>query len=376
MSLPFGGKKKRYSAAQAAALSTFGETAFSLDDGDTLSPEELRTLDSYAWLSAFDDTKNNLSMRMSNATTRSVLESYHQNWQRPRMRPPSQETMVRRLSRLSHLSLKKEAPQLEPASSPRYPPRMHKNNEAGRKGSTLTLYTTDDVSISSSSSSSIISSSSRLPTSSSSQRFSPIPEHTKILATDTSVETERANVNTEMESTKIFERQVQDLSTPSHHHHHHTTENLIPPVLAASCEALTDDTVDPDSVQVVTVTRPHSSSLSSIHRSPSTASLTTGSTNSVSTQNIVSPANRLSFYSYADVVHVASADTYPDASNSPQSPISPVSPPHLPTETSSIVVTTLADAIRQHAMLEHELALEQDRVERKEQDDIKEELSL
>ncbi|KAK9365242.1 hypothetical protein V1509DRAFT_571392 [Lipomyces kononenkoae] len=126
-------------------------------------------------------------------------------------------------------------------------------------------------------------------------------------------------------SSMIFERHVQDpvLSSsgvPSHHH----SENLIPPVLAASCEALTDESVDPDEVEVVSITRPYSNS---IHRTNSALSLASiassvpslppmspksSSSAALSTGPPPGAANtthRLSFYTYADVVHDAMVPT-------------------------------------------------------------------
>ncbi|KAK9354734.1 hypothetical protein V1523DRAFT_120762 [Lipomyces doorenjongii] len=139
---------------------------------------------------------------------------------------------------------------------------------------------------------------------------SPIPSSPRVSSPDSSM---------------IFERQVQDpvltaSGVPSHHH----SENLIPPVLAASCEALTDESVDPEDVEVVSVTRPYSNS---IHRTNSAVSLASIASSAASFQAVspksssstatsTAPAptsssstHRLSFYTYADVVHDALVPT-------------------------------------------------------------------
>ncbi|KAK9318624.1 hypothetical protein V1522DRAFT_274521 [Lipomyces starkeyi] len=139
---------------------------------------------------------------------------------------------------------------------------------------------------------------------------SPIPSSPRVSSPDSSM---------------IFERQVQDpiltaSGVPSHHH----SENLIPPVLAASCEALTDESVDPEDVEVVSVARPYSNS---IHRTNSAVSLASIASSAPSFQAVspkssssTSPStappptsssstHRLSFYTYADVVHDAMAPT-------------------------------------------------------------------
>ncbi|KAJ8102830.1 hypothetical protein POJ06DRAFT_56709 [Lipomyces tetrasporus] len=133
-------------------------------------------------------------------------------------------------------------------------------------------------------------------------------------------------------SSMIFERQVQDpvltaSDVPSHHH----SENLIPPVLAASCEALTDESVDPDEVEVVSVARPYSNSIHRTNSSVSLASLASMAPSfqpvSSKSSSLTSPSSappptsgssthRLSFYTYADVVHDALA---PADENLPQS---------------------------------------------------------
>lgn len=66
-------------------------------------------------------------------------------------------------------------------------------------------------------------------------------------------------------SSLIFERSVQDFGSPvdqkipTHYH----SENFIPPVLEASCNAITDRTVDPEAVEVISV-RPRHMSISPI----------------------------------------------------------------------------------------------------------------
>ncbi|KAK7203056.1 hypothetical protein BZA70DRAFT_80287 [Myxozyma melibiosi] len=191
-------------------------------------------------------------------------------------------------------------------------------------------------------------------------------------------------------SSMIFERQVQQdaASTsagsscgaiPTHHH----SSNLIPPVLTASCEVLTNEQTDPDQVEVVSVSR------SSLHRSNSNASLTSmGSialsmqpvsptasvknystpnnytTNDSNEENMInsndnsSPTvqHRLSFYSFVDVIN---SDCSPGLSSSPSSPTvdsskstksvvdSTIEDSSLRTPSSPVVmVTTLGEAIR------------------------------
>ncbi|KAK9390464.1 hypothetical protein V1515DRAFT_21658 [Lipomyces mesembrius] len=127
------------------------------------------------------------------------------------------------------------------------------------------------------------------------------------------------------DSSMIFERQVQDpvltaSDVPSHHH----SENLIPPVLAASCEALTDESVDPEDVEVVSVARPYSNSIHRTNSAVSLASIASSaasflavspkSSSSTATSTAPPPTSgssthRLSFYTYADVVHDALAPT-------------------------------------------------------------------
>ncbi|KAK9240378.1 hypothetical protein V1525DRAFT_228807 [Lipomyces kononenkoae] len=189
-------------------------------------------------------------------------------------------------------------------------------------------------------------------------------------------------------SSMIFERHVQDpVLTPSGVPSHHHSENLIPPVLAASCEALTDESVDPDEVEVVSITRPYSNS---IHRTNSALSLASiassvpslppmspksSSSAALSTGPAPAAANtthRLSFYTYADVVHDAMAPTdeqlpsplelpTPDANashralfpsstdtNAESEVSSPVIPDsaHVNGQQQYVTVTTLGEAIR------------------------------
>ncbi|KAK9378019.1 uncharacterized protein V2V93DRAFT_376997 [Kockiozyma suomiensis] len=143
-------------------------------------------------------------------------------------------------------------------------------------------------------------------------------------SSDTMSVAEPSESSMSLASSMIFERQVQDpaLSSdgiPSHHQN----ANLIPPVLTASCEVLVDDNTNPEQVEVVSFTRPASikrsnsnTSLASLastalslqdRSSTAYATLTnnSGSCYSAATSTSVSGATqqRLSFYSYADVLN-------------------------------------------------------------------------
>ncbi|MCJ1475165.1 hypothetical protein MMC13_003825 [Lambiella insularis] len=159
-------------------------------------------------------------------------------------------------------------------------------------------------------------------------------------------------------SSQIFERNVQEdglgLTASPAIPAHFTTENHIPPVLDASSMAITDDHLDPDSVEIV------------MHSAHQPAAVTvTGSGTSEAAGNswpedlVAHPDNedaasnygaldsadvrRLSFISFADVVHAEHADhtslrdsvllsslpslTSPGGPRSPSPVRSPVSPP-------------------------------------------------
>ncbi|KAK9377064.1 uncharacterized protein V1513DRAFT_166261 [Lipomyces chichibuensis] len=174
---------------------------------------------------------------------------------------------------------------------------------------------------------------------------SPIPSSPRVSSPDSSM---------------IFERQVQDpvltvSGVPSHHH----SENLIPPVLAASCEALTDESVDPEDVEVVSVARPYSNS---IHRTNSAVSLASIASSAPSFQAVSpksssstapstappptssSSTHRLSFYTYADVVHDAMTSTDEKLhSPSPDLAMQDGKAPHSPLFLSSIDANAATD---------------------------------
>ncbi|KAK9447817.1 uncharacterized protein V1518DRAFT_434651 [Limtongia smithiae] len=160
------------------------------------------------------------------------------------------------------------------------------------------------------------------------------------------------------ESSMIFERQVQDqLLSPDAVPSHHYNANMIPPVLAASCEILTDSAANFDRVEVISITR--SSRANSMHKSNSSVSLASLQVSSPSISPMLSPhapslppidtQHRLSFCSYSDVVQYSlerdgvgtpgdDAETlngYGDGSPS----VMQSSPPQL-------TVTTLGDTIR------------------------------
>ncbi|KAJ0417214.1 hypothetical protein BJY00DRAFT_211740 [Aspergillus carlsbadensis] len=119
----------------------------------------------------------------------------------------------------------------------------------------------------------------------------------------------------------IFERNVQEdillpqtsPSIPSHIR----TENYIPPVLEASSVAITDDALDPDSVEIVThnIHQPAMGCAASTEQppqSPCSDGANTGNTEELP-PTIQNPdpndVRRLSFISFADVVNAENAET-------------------------------------------------------------------
>ncbi|KAI9789115.1 MAG: hypothetical protein M1816_006365 [Peltula sp. TS41687] len=124
-------------------------------------------------------------------------------------------------------------------------------------------------------------------------------------------------------SSQIFERDVQEATltaptspgVPSHI----TTENHIPPVLEASSLAITDDHLDPDEVKIVThashqpaaltVTGP-SSIEASVHTLPDEPMIFLDKEDAASVygHQDVNDVRRLSFISFADVVHAEHAE--------------------------------------------------------------------
>ncbi|KAL4783963.1 hypothetical protein BJX76DRAFT_239641 [Aspergillus varians] len=131
----------------------------------------------------------------------------------------------------------------------------------------------------------------------------------------------------------IFERSVQEdillpqtsPSIPSHIR----TENHIPPVLEASSEAITDNKLDPDSVEIVThnIHHPAVNGVPAAQPlqspSPDTAAMDIRDTEELPLTSQSSDPNdvrRLSFISFADVVNSENAETgeYPSGNDSIQ----------------------------------------------------------
>lgn len=133
-------------------------------------------------------------------------------------------------------------------------------------------------------------------------------------------------------SSQIFERSVQDDIVPAQASpsipSHIITENHIPPILEASSAAITDDRLDPDSVEIIT---------HSIHQPAAVTVTGTGTsdqsmasswhedagTHSVETEDLASnygaldsaDIRRLSFISFADVVNAEHAENGESFSN-------------------------------------------------------------
>lgn len=119
-------------------------------------------------------------------------------------------------------------------------------------------------------------------------------------------------------SSMIFERNVQDeapAQASSHIPSHIVTEDHIPPALDATSEAITNSKLDPDTVEIVThashqpaaaslTGTTHDSMVSSIHEDLA-ASFSRHDTDNVSNYGSldVGDVRRLSFISFADVVH-------------------------------------------------------------------------
>lgn len=121
-------------------------------------------------------------------------------------------------------------------------------------------------------------------------------------------------------SSQIFERSVQEDIAPAQASpsipSHIITENHIPPILDASSEALTDDKLDPDSVEIVTHNYHQPASLPVTgacieHPLPhgwndeTLSNIHTEADDSVSNNGTLDPTDikRLSFVSFADLVH-------------------------------------------------------------------------
>ncbi|PGH30522.1 hypothetical protein GX50_06702 [[Emmonsia] crescens] len=127
-------------------------------------------------------------------------------------------------------------------------------------------------------------------------------------------------------SSQIFERNVQEDFAPAQASpsipSHIMTENHIPPILGASSAALTDERLDPDSVEIITHNFHQPASLSVTggqHEHSMTSSwhedlnphLPPDAEDSVSNYGGLDPADirRLSFVSFADLVHGEHAET-------------------------------------------------------------------
>ncbi|KAJ5624703.1 hypothetical protein N7510_001012 [Penicillium lagena] len=133
-----------------------------------------------------------------------------------------------------------------------------------------------------------------------------------------------SNSGTTSPTSPIFERSVQEdmipAQAPSSIPAHIRTENYIPPVLEASSAAITDDHLDPDSVEIVT----HSLHQSAVAGVIGASSMEQSLSSSVIDDHIHSDADevssahgaldstdvrRLSFISFADVVNAEHAET-------------------------------------------------------------------
>ncbi|KAL2841237.1 hypothetical protein BJY01DRAFT_217741, partial [Aspergillus pseudoustus] len=133
----------------------------------------------------------------------------------------------------------------------------------------------------------------------------------------------------------IFERNVQEdillpqtsPSIPSHIR----TENYIPPVLEASSAAITDDALDPDSVEIVThnMHQPaagYTASAEQPPQSPCSDGAHPGDAEELppATQSLdPNDIRRLSFISFADVLNAENAETTEGPSNHDKRTISP-----------------------------------------------------
>jgi hypothetical protein len=127
-------------------------------------------------------------------------------------------------------------------------------------------------------------------------------------------------------SSQIFERNVQEdilppqasPSIPSHI----TTENHIPPILGASSDAITDKRLDPDSVEIITHSMHQPAALTVVGIGTSNQSLTPSLHEDIGIHSIEledsasnygaldsADVRRLSFVSFADVVHAEHAES-------------------------------------------------------------------
>jgi len=157
----------------------------------------------------------------------------------------------------------------------------------------------------------------------------------------------QANSSPRLSTSSIFERDVQDPSLPPPASPaipaHFSTENYIPPVLEATSIAITDSSIDPDRVQIVSSTAHHPALAGSdettthahSHLQPQATSTTTSTHTSTADGTTLNPEDshagvygtslaepdtrRLSFISFADVVQAEHDEA---SSHSPPSHIS------------------------------------------------------
>ncbi|KZZ90938.1 hypothetical protein AAP_03579 [Ascosphaera apis ARSEF 7405] len=130
-------------------------------------------------------------------------------------------------------------------------------------------------------------------------------------------------------SSQIFERDVQEdirhIPTSPSIPSHLRTENHIPPVLGPSSVVLTDDKFDPDSIEIVTHNLHHAAVPSSHDDSASIHPADNDDSVSIPEHSDV---RRLSFVSFADVIHGehAEMEALPNGDSVAGSALSPLSP--------------------------------------------------
>ncbi|KAK9459404.1 uncharacterized protein V1516DRAFT_515119 [Lipomyces oligophaga] len=167
-----------------------------------------------------------------------------------------------------------------------------------------------------------------------------ITEETKSIGTLHSDHSERSSM--------IFERQVEELPHPHNVAVHHANSNLIPPVLTASCEVLTNSSADPEKVEVLSVWHRTSSGVSLA--SLSGAAGNAGTAGDAPHSGSATSSQRLSFYSYADLVLDDTQGQGPQSVSSRKGSISSTSRSIHPDSGSGsgsvISVTTLGEALR------------------------------
>ncbi|KAJ5335435.1 hypothetical protein N7541_005268 [Penicillium brevicompactum] len=122
-------------------------------------------------------------------------------------------------------------------------------------------------------------------------------------------------------ASQIFERDVQEDMIPAQASPaipaHIRTENYIPPVLEASSAAITDDRLDPDSVEIVTHSLHHPAGATTSAEQSMSSSIDAHLLSQTDTDDMSSSygaldttdVRRLSFISFADVVNAEHAET-------------------------------------------------------------------